>query len=128
MINVTSMTALINLEIKIMNLYFNKIKKNAIFLVFFLIFSCQNYSTEYSYRGKVMLGPLSKIKKGEACSNNLFGGFTIPYIGETAIKLSGDQSVIAAIKNANIKNIYSIDKYSKNYFVYSKRCTIVYGK
>ena len=27
------MTALINLEIKIMNLYFNKIKKNAIFLV-----------------------------------------------------------------------------------------------
>ena len=128
MINAISRTALINLGIKIMNLYFKKIKKNAIFSVFFLIFSCQNYSTEYSYRGKIIEGPLSKIKKGEACSNNLFGGFTIPYIGETAIKLSGDQSVISAIKNGNIKNIYSIDKYSKNYFVYSKRCTIVYGK
>ena len=122
------MTAPINLEIKIMNLYFKKIKKNAIFSVFFLIFSCQNYSTEYSYRGKIILGPLSKIKKGEACSNNLFGGFTIPYIGETAIKLSGDQSVITAIKIGNIKNIYAIDKYNKNYFIYSKRCTIVYGK
>ena len=122
------MTALINLEIKIMNLYFKKIKKNAIFSLFFLIFSCQNYSTEYSYRGKVILGPLSEIKKGEACSKNLFGGFTIPYIGETAIKLSGDQSVITAIKKGNIKNIYAIDKYNKNYFVYSKRCTIVYGK
>ena len=111
-----------------MSFYLKKISKKMIFLVFLLIFSCQSYSTEYNSQEKINVISLSEIKKGEACSNNLFGGFTIPYIGETAIKLSGDQSVISAIKNGNIQNIYAVDKYSKNYFFYSKRCTVVYGK
>jgi hypothetical protein len=71
---------------------------------------------------------MNDIKKGESCSHNLFGGFTIPWIGETAIKIRGDQSVISAIKNANIQSIYAIDKYTRNYFIYSKRCTVVFGK
>ena len=103
-------------------------KKIIIFLTFFITFSCQNYSTEYNSQEKINVNSLSEIKKGEACSKNLFGGFTVPYIGETAIRLSGDQSVITAIKNGNIQSIYAIDKYSKNYFFYSKRCTVVYGK
>ena len=111
-----------------MSFYLKKFSKKMIFLVFLLIFSCQSYSTEYNSQEKINVISLSEIKKGEACSNNLFGGFTIPYIGETAVKLSGDQSVISAIKNGNIQNIYAVDKYSKNYFFYSKRCTVVYGK
>ena len=111
-----------------MSFSFKKIRKNFIFLLFFITSSCQSYSTDYNSQEKINVGSLSEIKKGEACSNNLFGGFTIPYIGETAIKLSGDQSVITAIKSGNIQNIYAIDKYSKNYFFYSKRCTVVYGK
>ena len=103
-------------------------KKIIIFLTFFITFSCQNYSTEYNSQEKINVNSLSEIKKGEACSKNLFGGFTVPYIGETAIRLSGDQSVITAIKNGKIQSIYAIDKYSKNYFFYSKRCTVVYGK
>ena len=111
-----------------MNFSYKKIRKNFIFLLIFAISSCQNYSTEYNSQEKINVSSLSEIKKGEACSNNLFGGFSIPYIGETAIKLSGDQSVITAIKSGNIQSIYAVDKYSRNYFVYSKRCTIVYGK
>ena len=111
-----------------MNFSYKKIRKNFIFLLIFAISSCQNYSTEYNSQEKINVNSLSEIKKGEACSNNLFGGFSIPYIGETAIKLSGDQSVITAIKSGNIQSIYAVDKYSKNYFVYSKRCTVVYGK
>ena len=111
-----------------MSFFLKKFSKKMIFLVFLLIFSCQSYSTEYNSQEKINVISLSEIKKGEACSNNLFGGFTIPYIGETAIKLSGDQSVITAIKSGNIQNIYAIDKYNKNYFFYSKRCTVVYGK
>ena len=111
-----------------MSFYLKKFSKKMIFLVFLLNFSCQSYSTEYNSQEKINVTSLSEIKKGEACSNNLFGGFTIPYIGETAVKLSGDQSVISAIKNGNIQNIYAVDKYSKNYFFYSKRCTVVYGK
>jgi hypothetical protein len=111
-----------------MNIYLKKIKKILTFSIFFLISSCQSYSTDYNSQEKINVGSLSEIKKGEACSNNLFGGFTIPYIGETAIKLSGDQSVITAIKSGNIQNVYAVDKYNKNYFFYSKRCTVVYGK
>ena len=111
-----------------MSFYLKKFSKKMIFLVCLLNFSCQSYSTEYNSQEKINVTSLSEIKKGEACSNNLFGGFTIPYIGETAVKLSGDQSVISAIKNGNIQSIYAVDKYSKNYFVYSKRCTVVYGK
>ena len=111
-----------------MSFSFKKIRKNFIFLLFFAISSCQSYSTEFNSQEKINVNSLSEIKKGEACSNNLFGGFTVPYIGETAIKLSGDQSVISAIKNGNIQSIYAVDKYNKNYFFYSKRCTVVYGK
>jgi hypothetical protein len=97
-------------------------------LILFFQSSCLSYSTDLNPQEKISVTSLTDIKKGEACSRNLFGGFSIPYIGETAIKLSGNQSVITAIKNADIQSIYAIDKYTKNYFFYSKRCTIVYGK
>lgn len=104
------------------------IKKTIYLLLLTFTISCQSYTTEYNSQEKINVNSLSDIIKGEACSLNLFGGFTIPYIGETGIKLSGDQSVITAIKKANIQSVYAIDKYSKNYFLFSKRCTIVFGK
>lgn len=96
--------------------------------IIFILNSCLSYNTDINSLEKINVNSLNEIKKGEACSHNLFGGFSIPYIGETAIRISGDQSVISAIKNANIQSIYAIDKYSKNYFFYSKRCTVVFGK
>ncbi len=77
---------------------------------------------------KIQVENVSEIKKGESCSNNIFGAFTLPYIGDTAIKISGDQSVIAAIKNAGIKDVYAVDRKTRNYLFYSQRCTIVFGK
>lgn len=108
-----------------MNLYIKNI-----FLIILLAsnISCYSYNTDFNELEKITVSSLSEIKKGESCSKNLFGGFTLPYIGETAIKLSGDQSVISAIKNANIQSVYAVDKYSKNYFLFSKRCTVVFGK
>jgi len=73
------------------------------------------------------MAEMSEIREGKSCSHNLFGAFSLPYFGDTAIKLSGSESVIDAIKNGNIKNIYAIDQIRKNYLLYSKRCTIVFG-
>ncbi|MBM3589908.1 MAG: hypothetical protein FJX30_00830 [Alphaproteobacteria bacterium] len=103
-------------------------RKNFILTIILLTTSCLKYDTDLNSIEKINVTSLAEIKRGEACSHNLFGGFSIPYVGETAIKLFGDQSVISAIKIANITRIYAIDKYSKNYFFYSKRCTIVFGK
>jgi hypothetical protein len=103
-------------------------KNYSILLILFTLTSCLSYNTDLNALEKIKVDSLSDIKKGETCSHNLFGGFTIPYIGETAIKISGDQSVITAIKNADIQSVYAIDKYSRSYFVYSKRCTVVFGK
>jgi hypothetical protein len=108
-----------------MKLYSNKY---FILIILFFLNSCLNYHTDLNSLEKIKVKSMSDIKKGESCSHNLFGGFTIPWIGETAIKIRGDQSVISAIKNANIQSIYAIDKYTRNYFIYSKRCTVVFGK
>ena len=94
----------------------------------FLIPSCTNYSTKLNEMEKLKISTMDDIKKGESCSENLFGGFTLPYVGDTAIKLSGDESVIAAIKNANITHVYAVDRLVKNYVFYSRRCTLVFGK
>ncbi len=103
-------------------------KKIRIIILLFLS-SCTSYSTDLNEMQKIKVEKMSDIKTAESCSNNLFGAFTLPYVGDTAIKLSGDQSVIAAIKKAEIKNVYAVDKRTKNYFLlYSKRCTIVFGK
>ena len=42
---------------------------------------------------------------------------------EVAAKLCID-----ALKNGNITDVYSIDRSVTHYLVYSKKCTIVYGK
>lgn len=99
-----------------------------VFLLAILAQGCTNYSTDLNEMEKIRVASMADIKKGESCSKNIFGGFSIPYVGDTAIKLSGDQSVIAAIKNAGIKDVYAVDRKTRNYFLYSKRCTIVFGK
>jgi hypothetical protein len=99
-----------------------------LFVAFVGVASCQTYDTDLNTQEKIKVESMIEIKRGETCVHNLLGGFSIPYVGDTAIKLSGDQSVISAIKNANITSIYAIDKMKKNYFFYSKRCTIVFGK
>jgi len=98
-------------------------------IVIFLLSACTNYSTDLNEMQKIQVMNMDEIKRGESCSNNLFGAFTLPYVGDTAIRISGDQSVIAAIKDAGIKDVYAVDRKTKNYLLlYSKRCTIVFGK
>lgn len=112
-----------------MTLKFNQMKTKIILFILLISTGCTTYSTKLNELQKINVDSINDIKKGESCSRNLFGGFSIPYIGDTAIRISGDQSVIQAIKNANIKDVYAIDNYNKNYFLfYSKRCTVVFGK
>lgn len=106
----------------------NYLRKIFFIAILFALNSCLSYSTDLNSLEKIKVKSMSDIIRGESCSHNIFGGFTIPWIGETAIKIKGDQSVITAIKNANIQSIYAIDKYNRNYLIYSKRCTVVYGK
>jgi hypothetical protein len=103
-------------------------KKTISILLVLSLFSCYTYNTDLNKLEKIEISSTKDIKKGKACGNYLFGGFEIPYVGETSIKLSGDQSVITAIKNGNIKKIYAIDTLKKSYVFYSKRCTIVFGE
>jgi hypothetical protein len=96
-------------------------------LLLIALSSCYSYSTQLNEMESLNMAELSEIKEGKSCSHNLFGAFTLPYFGETAIKLSGDESVIAALRNGKIQNVYAIDKTKKNWIFYSKRCTIVFG-
>ena len=94
----------------------------------FVLQSCTSYSTHLNEMEKMQPSTINDIKTGEACSQNLFGGFTLPYFGDTAIKLKGDESVITAAKNGGINQIYAVDRLVKNYIFYSRRCTIVFGQ
>ncbi|MDA7705084.1 TRL-like family protein [Rickettsiales bacterium] len=93
-----------------------------------IISSCTTYSTSYNERQPIDLEDINNVKKGEACTKNLFGGIDFPLIGNVAVKLSGEQSVIDALKNGNITDVYSVDRSTEHYLLYSKKCTIVYGK
>lgn len=89
---------------------------------------CTSYSTDLNEMQKIKISKIEDIKKGKTCSKNVFGGFKFPYIGDTAIKISGDQSVVSAIKDGDIREVYAVDRVDHNYLFYSKRCTIVFGK
>ena len=58
-------------------------------ILFILLIStgCTTYSTKLNELQKINVDSISDIKKGESCSRNLFGGFSIPYIGDTAIRI-----------------------------------------
>ncbi len=88
---------------------------------------CTTYSTSLNTMEKLRDPPVVNIKQGKTCSSNLFGGFSLPWIGDTAIRIKGDQSVITAIKKAGISHVYSIDFSTVHYVFYSKRCTMVFG-
>jgi hypothetical protein len=103
-------------------------KSTLLVAMFLLIQSCTNYSTNLNEMQKLKIKSFNDIKKGQGCTSNLFGGLTLPYFGDTAIKLSGDESVMAAIKDGGINKVYAVDKMVKNYVLYSKRCTIVFGQ
>lgn len=105
----------------------NKTKYLLLIALITAIGSCSTYSTDLNVMETINIG-MDKIKKGEACSRNLFGGFSLPYIGDTAIKINGDESVITAMKKGNINNAYAIDRSKFHMVLYSKRCTIVFGK
>ena len=96
-------------------------------LLLIIATSCSSYDTELNEMESLNMAEMSDIKKGEACTNNLFGTFKLPWFGDTAIRMSGDQSVITALKNGNIQNVYAIDKKTNSWVLYSKRCTIVFG-
>lgn len=90
--------------------------------------SCTYYSTDLNEMEKIQISAMDDIQKGKACSHNIFGGFKLPYFGDTAIRFRGNESVITAIQDANINRIYAVDLLTNNYILYSRRCTIVFGK
>ncbi|KJR41050.1 lipoprotein [Candidatus Magnetoovum chiemensis] len=60
----------------------------------------------------------SGSKIGRACIYSFFGGISL-----------GDGSIEAAMKNAGIKEVFSINKDNLNIFgTYSRQCTIVTGE
>lgn len=68
------------------------------------------------------------LKRGKTCSKNIFGGFKLPYFGDTTIKLSGSQSIMVAIDKAGITKPVIIDRYKKHYIFYTELCTIIFGE
>tara|TARA_B110000259_G_scaffold16921_1_gene17913 strand:- start:3371 stop:3778 length:408 start_codon:yes stop_codon:yes gene_type:complete len=113
--------------LKTMKAIFCKIACQLSIIGFVFITSCTSYSTNYNERQSIDLEDIDSIKKGEACTKNLFGGIDFPFIGDIAVKLSGEQSVVDALKNGNITKVYSVDYYVIHYLFYSTKCTIVYG-
>ena len=101
-------------------------RKLLIINIMLLLVSCSSYTSTLVNEDAVFDGQ-TKLKKGIACSKNLFGGVKIPYINNPVIKLSGSESIETAIINGNIRQIAIIDKETKHYLVYSKRCVIVHG-
>ncbi|MDA0902053.1 MAG: hypothetical protein O3B09_01405 [Proteobacteria bacterium] len=90
--------------------------------------SCTSYSTHFNERQPIDIADVKDIKKGKACTKNLFGGINFPLIGNIAIKLTGDQSVVTALQDGRITEVYSVDSSVIHYLFYSKKCTIVYGQ
>lgn len=99
----------------------------SIFSLMILVSGCHSYSTSLNEMESLNMAEIQDIKKGRACSYNLFGAFKLPYFGDTAIRLSGEESVIDALKAGNIQNVYAVDKEVRNYILYSRRCTIAFG-
>ena len=106
---------------------FSLLKLVTISIIFALLQACTSYSTNFNVMEKLKSSKVVEIKKGTACTNNLFGGFSLPWIGDTAIMYSGDQSVVSAIKDAGISHVNAYDFFTKHYVFHSTRCTIVYG-
>lgn len=106
----------------------NILNKLTILASLIFLNSCHTYSTSLNEMESLNMEEVANTKQGKSCSKNLFGAFKLPYFGDTAIKLSGDESVMAAIKNGNIQNVYAVDQSTQNYIFYSKRCTIVFGR
>lgn len=67
------------------------------------------------------------LKRGEACEGSLFGGFSVPYIKETSIRVTGTTSITKALKNGDINKIAIVDDSFKSYFFYTRKCKTVYG-
>ena len=93
-----------------------------------LVSSCTTYTTALREDKTLADIKANEVVKSEACSNNLFGGFKIPYFGDTAILVNGDESAMAALKAKDLTKIYVVDTLVKTYVVYTKKCTILYGK
>ena len=90
-----------------------------------LIFGCTTFTSTLDTNKKVKL---DKIKRGKVCAKYIFGTLKVPWIGQIGIKLSGDESATSAMKQGKITQPFGIDQKVKNYFVYSKKCIIVYGQ
>lgn len=100
-------------------------KKIFLILLLGFITSCTSYSSNLVAKDEDFTN--RSLKKGETCSKNLFGGFKVPYLNNPVIKLSGSESIRAAIRNGFINKVLIVDKSDKHYLVYSTKCVIVYG-
>lgn len=108
------------------NKYFTRLSMTfLISLVLLVLTNCT--SLDSSFQGSEEI-KRDILKKGKVCSHNLFGGFKLPYIKDTRIRLKGTTSLKNAIDKGEISKPRIIDKYKKNYVLYTKLCTIVYGE
>ncbi len=101
--------------------------RNIIILSLILTFltGCTTFNTRIDTNKELNL---SKIKRGKVCAKYLFGTLKLPWVGFVGIKLNGEESATQALIQGNITKPFGIDNKVKNYFVYSKKCTIVYGE
>jgi hypothetical protein len=88
--------------------------------------SCTTYSSSLVNHTAVF--KKDELKKGKTCSKNLLGGFTVPYIKQTDIRIAGSESIVDAIKNGGIEEVFVVDTSKKHFIFYTKKCTIVHGK
>lgn len=102
--------------------------KKLMIILAVLLNGCTSYSTSLHRDADIASLNKQTLRKARVCSNNLFGGFKLPYVGDTAIRISGTQSITDAIVKGNITHVYSTDTSKKSYIFFTRKCTIVYGK
>jgi hypothetical protein len=96
-----------------------------IIMVLATLSSCTTF--ESSIIAKEAEFNIHPLRSGKTCSKNLFGGFKLPYIKDTDIKLSGSESLVDAIMDGDIVEVFVVEKSTLHYVFYTKRCIIVHG-
>ena len=104
------------------------LNKNYIFITISLLWllgGCTTFNTTLDTSKPINK---DKVKNGKSCAKYIFGSIKISYIGNIGIKFAGTESATQALLNGGITKPFGVDTRNKNYFFYSKKCTIVYGE
>ena len=86
-------------------------------VVVLLIGGCTTHSPSANYVD-VTDKDLRNLKSGTACGKYILGVFG-PF---------GEESIVTAVRNGNIKKIKAIDKSTDSFILFSQNCITVYGE